>query len=56
MNAPREVELTAHDGHRAAAFVAMPAGAPRGGVVVVQEIFGVNAHIRAVARGFAREG
>ena len=31
-------------------------GPPRGGVVVVQEIFGVNAHIRAVADRFASEG
>jgi carboxymethylenebutenolidase len=56
VSTPREVELVAHDGHRAPAFVAMPTGTPRGGVVVVQEIFGVNPHIRAVARGFAREG
>ena len=38
------------------AYLAKPTGAPRGGIVVVQEIFGVNAHIRAVADGFAREG
>jgi carboxymethylenebutenolidase len=36
--------------------VARPAGKPRGGVVVLQEIFGVNAHIRAVADGYAAEG
>ncbi|MBS0394528.1 MAG: dienelactone hydrolase family protein [Proteobacteria bacterium] len=50
------VELKAIDGHRLAAYRAVPAGRPRGGLVVVQEIFGVNAHIRAVADGFAREG
>jgi carboxymethylenebutenolidase len=33
-----------------------PAGPPRGGIVVVQEIFGVNAHIRAVTDRFAAEG
>jgi len=38
------------------AYLAKPSGAPRGGIVVVQEIFGVNAHMRAVAVGFAREG
>jgi carboxymethylenebutenolidase len=38
------------------AYLAKPAGAPKGGIVVVQEIFGVNAHIRAVVDGFAREG
>ena len=38
------------------AWRADPAGKPRGGVVVIQEIFGVNAHIRAVADRFASEG
>jgi carboxymethylenebutenolidase len=33
-----------------------PAGSPRGAVVVLQEIFGVNAHIRQVAEHFAAEG
>jgi carboxymethylenebutenolidase len=49
-------ELTAADGHTFAAHRAEPAGEPRGGIVVVHEIFGVNHHIRAVADGFAREG
>jgi carboxymethylenebutenolidase len=38
------------------AYRADPAGKPRGGIVVIQEIFGVNAHIRAVADRFAAEG
>ena len=38
------------------AWRADPAGKPRGGIVVVQEIFGVNAHIRAVTDKFASEG
>jgi len=38
------------------AYLAKPSGTPKGGIVVVQEIFGVNAHIRAVVDGFAREG
>jgi carboxymethylenebutenolidase len=38
------------------AWRADPSGRPRGGVVVVQEIFGVNAHIRAVTDKFAAEG
>ena len=33
-----------------------PEGAPRGGLVVVQEIFGLNAHVRSVADGYAAEG
>ena len=50
------IELTAADGHRLGAYLARPAGAPRAGLVVVQEIFGVNRHIRAVTEGFARDG
>ena len=38
------------------AYLAKPAGAPNGGIVVVQEIFGVNAHVRAVVDGFAAAG
>ena len=50
------IKLTARDGATIDAYKAMPAGKPRGGVVVVQEIFGVNPHIRRVADGFAAEG
>jgi Dienelactone hydrolase and related enzymes len=38
------------------AYLAEPAGTPKGGIVVIQEIFGVNAHIRSVADRFAAEG
>ena len=38
------------------AYLAKPAGTPKGGIVVVQEIFGVNAHVRAVTDGFAALG
>ena len=48
--------LVAADGHRLQAYEAVPAGAARGGVVVVQEIFGVNDHIRRVADGYAADG
>ena len=50
------IELTAADGHRCSAYLAQPAGTPRGALVVVQEIFGVNAHVRSVADGFAADG
>jgi carboxymethylenebutenolidase len=50
------IELTASDGHRLAAYRAEPAGKPRGGLVVIQEIFGVNGHIRSVADGYAADG
>jgi carboxymethylenebutenolidase len=52
----QSIELSARDGHRLAAYEAQPAGKPRGGLVVVQEIFGVNSHIRRVADGYAADG
>lgn len=51
-----KIILTAADGHTFSAYLARPAQAPRGAIVVVQEIFGVNGHIRAVADGFAAVG
>ena len=51
------VTLTAGDGATIPAFVARPAGPPRGCIVVVQEIFGVNEHIRWVCtEQYARAG
>ncbi len=50
------ITLTAEDGHRLAAYRATPAGAPRGGLVVIQEIFGVNSHIKRTCDGFAADG
>ncbi|MEM7188448.1 MAG: dienelactone hydrolase family protein, partial [Pseudomonadota bacterium] len=50
------VTLTANDGHNLGAYRADPEGAPRGGVVVVQEIFGVNSHIRSVCDRLAALG
>jgi carboxymethylenebutenolidase len=48
--------LTSEDGHQLAAYRAGPPGPPRGGVVIIQEIFGVNRHIRGVADGYAADG
>jgi carboxymethylenebutenolidase len=50
------IELTAADGHKLAAWRAEPKGKPRGALVVVQEIFGVNSHIKSVADGYAADG
>jgi carboxymethylenebutenolidase len=50
------IELTASDGHKLAAYRADPAGKPRGAIVVIQEIFGVNSHIKQVADGYAADG
>jgi carboxymethylenebutenolidase len=52
----KTIELSAADGHRLAAYMAEPAAAPRGAIVVIQEIFGVNSHIRAVTDGYAADG
>ena len=52
----RWIELTAADGATVSAWRALPKGAPRGGLVVVQEILGVNSHIRGVCEGYAAEG
>ena len=49
-------KVKAEDGHELSAYVAFPAGEPIGALVLIQEIFGVNAHIRGVADGFARDG
>ncbi|MCC7281112.1 MAG: dienelactone hydrolase family protein [Acetobacteraceae bacterium] len=52
---PETIELTAADGHRFAAYCAGPRAAARA-LVVVQEIFGVNGHMRRVAERFAAQG
>jgi carboxymethylenebutenolidase len=48
--------VKAADGHELKAYVAMPEGTPIGGLVVVQEIFGVNESIRSVADSYAKDG
>jgi carboxymethylenebutenolidase len=48
--------IMARDGHEFQAYLAAPTAKPRGAVVVLQEIFGVNHHIRAVTDGFAAAG
>ena len=51
-----KVTLKASDSFELGAYVARPQGEPTAGLVVVQEIFGVNRHIRSVADGYARDG
>jgi len=50
------IELEAGDGHKFDAYRARPQGTVRAGLVVIQEIFGVNSHIRNVADRFAAQG
>jgi carboxymethylenebutenolidase len=48
--------IMARDGHEFQAWLSAAPGRARGAVVVIQEIFGVNAHIRAVTDDFAAQG
>ena len=50
------IDLKSADGFIFPAYVAEPAGKPKAAVVVLQEIFGVNSHIRSVADGYAAAG
>lgn len=48
--------LSANDGFPLTAYLARPGASPRGAIVVIQEIFGVNGHIRSLCDGFAADG
>lgn len=50
------VRLTSEDGNVFSGYRADPAGASRGSLVVIQEVFGVNEHIRKVCDRFADSG
>ncbi len=50
------VSLKASDGHELSAYLSRPSGQSNAGLVVIQEAFGVNRHIRSVADGFANDG
>ena len=52
----RRITLTASDGHQLGAYVAEPSGTPKGGAIVIQEIFGVNGHIQDLVDMFAGKG
>jgi len=53
---PKTIKLTAADGHTFNAYRADPDGAPLGGVIVIQEVFGVNVHIRDLVERWAAVG
>ena len=50
------VQLKSKDGHELDAYIARPSGKPIAGLVVIQEIFGVNRYIQSVADGYAKDG
>ena len=50
------INATASDGHEFDIYLAQAKGSPRGGIVLIQEIFGVNNHIKNVAEKFSSNG
>jgi carboxymethylenebutenolidase len=52
----KTIEIKASDGHTLSGYLALPAGPPTVGLLVLQEIFGVTSHIRKVADEFAAHG
>jgi carboxymethylenebutenolidase len=50
------IKLKAEDGQELSAYVARPTGPAIGTLLLIQEIFGINAHIRGVADGYAKDG
>ena len=52
----QEITLTASDGGRFAAYLALPARLPAPGLIVLPEVFNTNPHIRSVADGYAADG
>lgn len=54
--ASETIKVRAEDGHELDAFVARPDGIAKGGLIILQEIFGLTDHIKAVTENFAAEG
>lgn len=52
----KTLTLKTADGQQLSAYLAEPTGPSKGGIVVMQEIFGVNSHIRSVADRYAAAG
>ena len=50
------IEITAKDNHRFSAYISQPSGKPKAGIVIIQEIFGVNTHIKEVTDLYANKG
>jgi carboxymethylenebutenolidase len=51
-----EIVIDAEDGHQLGAYLSQPSGPVRGGLIVIQEAFGVNGYIQSVADAFAAQG
>ena len=48
--------IKAADGHELQAWLAIPTGTPLGGLVVIQEAFGLSSYVRSVCDSFAADG
>lgn len=56
MSQARKISLTASDGHELAAFLAEPNQAAKGGVVILQEVFGITDHMKVLVEQHASLG
>ncbi|MGA8825194.1 MAG: dienelactone hydrolase family protein, partial [Pseudolabrys sp.] len=52
----QSISLKTSDGHGLSAYEARPDKSPRGGIVLLQEIFGITGYIRRVCEGYAEHG
>jgi carboxymethylenebutenolidase len=52
----KTIDLAAADSHKFSAYVAEPSGKPKGALIVVMEIFGVNSHVKRVTDEYAGDG
>ena len=52
----KTIDIETLDDNKLTGYLAEPQGQPKGALVVIQEIFGVNSHIREVADSFANDG
>ncbi|MBL6850541.1 MAG: dienelactone hydrolase family protein, partial [Alphaproteobacteria bacterium] len=50
------LEIKAKDNHTFLSYLSQPEGKPKGGIVILQEIFGVNTHIQEITNFFATQG
>ena len=52
----REIAITAADGHKLSAWIAVPSITPRAGLVIAQEMYGVNGYLKGVCAWYAGHG
>ncbi|WP_280567292.1 dienelactone hydrolase family protein [Chromohalobacter sp. 296-RDG] len=53
---PQWIDITSHDDQTFKGYLALPPAGKGPGIVLIQEIFGVNAHMRSVAKQYAQDG